>query len=84
MGYADFVQVDLGIVRGLAYYTGVVFEAFDRELVTNGLVIMKFIESGADTVRNYDASKIKKKALDELHDQLEKKVSREDRKALLA
>ena len=29
-GIADFVQVDLGIVRGLAYYTGVVFEAFDR------------------------------------------------------
>jgi histidyl-tRNA synthetase len=27
---ADFVKVDLGIVRGLAYYTGVVFEAFDR------------------------------------------------------
>jgi histidyl-tRNA synthetase len=26
----DFVQIDLGIVRGLAYYTGVVFEAFDR------------------------------------------------------
>ena len=29
-GLGDFVQVDLGIVRGLAYYTGVVFEAFDR------------------------------------------------------
>lgn len=29
-GLADFVQVDLGIVRGLAYYSGVVFEAFDR------------------------------------------------------
>jgi histidyl-tRNA synthetase len=29
-GLAEFVQVDLGIVRGLAYYTGVVFEAFDR------------------------------------------------------
>ena len=29
-GLADFVQVDLGIVRGLAYYTGTVFEAFDR------------------------------------------------------
>jgi histidyl-tRNA synthetase len=27
---ADFVRVDLGIVRGLAYYSGVVFEAFDR------------------------------------------------------
>ncbi len=29
-GLGDFVQVDLGIVRGLAYYTGIVFEAFDR------------------------------------------------------
>ncbi len=29
-GLSDFVQVDLRIVRGLAYYTGVVFEAFDR------------------------------------------------------
>jgi histidyl-tRNA synthetase len=30
-GLADYVKVDLGIVRGLAYYSGVVFEAFDRE-----------------------------------------------------
>jgi histidyl-tRNA synthetase len=30
MGLGDFVQVDLGVVRGLAYYTGFVFEAFDR------------------------------------------------------
>ena len=29
-GLADFVEVDLKIVRGLAYYSGVVFEAFDR------------------------------------------------------
>lgn len=29
-GMADYVKVDLGIVRGLAYYSGVVFEAFDR------------------------------------------------------
>ena len=29
-GLAEFVEVDLGIVRGLAYYSGVVFEAFDR------------------------------------------------------
>lgn len=28
-GLWDFVKVDPGIVRGLAYYTGVVFEAFD-------------------------------------------------------
>jgi len=30
MGLARFVTVDLGVVRGLAYYTGFVFEAFDR------------------------------------------------------
>ncbi len=29
MGLADFVEIDLTIVRGLAYYTGVVFELFD-------------------------------------------------------
>ncbi|NNE93088.1 MAG: histidine--tRNA ligase [Verrucomicrobiales bacterium] len=28
-GMGDFVQVDLSIVRGLAYYTGAVFEVFD-------------------------------------------------------
>ncbi len=28
-GLAEFVTVDLGIVRGLAYYTGAVFEIFD-------------------------------------------------------
>jgi histidyl-tRNA synthetase len=31
MGLGDFVTVDLGVVRGLAYYTGFVFEAFDRK-----------------------------------------------------
>jgi histidyl-tRNA synthetase len=31
MGLTDFVSVDLGVVRGLAYYTGFVFEAFDRK-----------------------------------------------------
>jgi histidyl-tRNA synthetase len=31
MGLGDFVQVDLGVVRGLAYYTGFVFEAYDRK-----------------------------------------------------
>lgn len=31
MKLADFVSVDLGVVRGLAYYTGFVFEAFDRK-----------------------------------------------------
>jgi histidyl-tRNA synthetase len=29
MGLGEFVQVDLTIVRGLAYYTGIVFELFD-------------------------------------------------------
>jgi len=29
-GRADFVAIDIGIVRGLAYYTGTVFEVFDR------------------------------------------------------
>ena len=31
MGLAPFVDVDLGVVRGLAYYSGFVFEAFDRK-----------------------------------------------------
>lgn len=31
MGLTRFVEVDLGVVRGLAYYTGFVFEAFDRK-----------------------------------------------------
>ena len=30
MGYADWCEVDLRIVRGLAYYTGIVFEVHDR------------------------------------------------------
>jgi histidyl-tRNA synthetase len=29
-GLVDFVAIDVGIVRGLAYYTGIVFEVFDR------------------------------------------------------
>ena len=29
-GAADFIRIDLSIVRGLAYYTGFVFEAFKR------------------------------------------------------
>lgn len=28
-GFSDFVRFDIGIVRGLAYYTGTVFEVFD-------------------------------------------------------
>jgi histidyl-tRNA synthetase len=30
-GLKQFVKVDYGVIRGLAYYTGVVFEAFDRK-----------------------------------------------------
>jgi histidyl-tRNA synthetase len=30
-GLRDFVKVDYHVIRGLAYYTGVVFEAFDRK-----------------------------------------------------
>ena len=30
LGLVDFVSIDVGIVRGLAYYTGIVFEVFDR------------------------------------------------------
>src|SRR5438874_41672 len=30
IGETDLVAIDVGIVRGLAYYTGIVFEAFDR------------------------------------------------------
>jgi histidyl-tRNA synthetase len=30
-GLADFVKVDYHVIRGLAYYTGVVFEAFDKK-----------------------------------------------------
>ena len=30
-GFANFVELDLSIVRGLAYYTGVVFEVFDSK-----------------------------------------------------
>jgi histidyl-tRNA synthetase len=31
MGLEEFVEVDLRIVRGLAYYTGIVFELFDAK-----------------------------------------------------
>jgi histidyl-tRNA synthetase len=30
-GLDPFVKVDYGVIRGLAYYTGIVFEAFDRK-----------------------------------------------------
>ena len=31
MGLGDFLEVDLSIVRGLAYYTGIVYELFDAK-----------------------------------------------------
>src|SRR5690349_24148890 len=31
MGLDEFVEIDLRIVRGLAYYTGIVFELFDAK-----------------------------------------------------
>src|SRR5215467_2506637 len=30
-GLADYVKIDYHVIRGLAYYTGIVFEAFDRK-----------------------------------------------------
>jgi histidyl-tRNA synthetase len=30
-GFGEFIELDLSIVRGLAYYTGVVFEVFDSK-----------------------------------------------------
>jgi histidyl-tRNA synthetase len=30
MGIADFCQFDIGVVRGLAYYTGIVYEIYDK------------------------------------------------------
>ncbi|KAF7804424.1 histidine--tRNA ligase, chloroplastic/mitochondrial isoform X1 [Senna tora] len=30
-GYSEWLQFDASVVRGLAYYTGIVFEGFDRE-----------------------------------------------------
>jgi histidyl-tRNA synthetase len=30
-GLGDYVRIDYGVIRGLAYYTGPVFEAFDRK-----------------------------------------------------
>jgi histidyl-tRNA synthetase len=31
MGFGDYLQFDSGVVRGLSYYTGTVFESFDAE-----------------------------------------------------
>jgi len=36
-GYADWLVFDASVVRGLAYYTGTVFEAFDREGVLRAI-----------------------------------------------
>lgn len=33
-GIKDWLVFDLGVVRGLSYYTGVVFEAFDRSVTS--------------------------------------------------
>lgn len=30
-GFGDWIQFDASVVRGLAYYTGIVFEGFDRQ-----------------------------------------------------
>ncbi|CAM8922828.1 unnamed protein product [Rhodiola kirilowii] len=30
-GYSDWIQFDASVVRGLAYYTGIVFEGFDKQ-----------------------------------------------------
>jgi histidyl-tRNA synthetase len=37
MGLAEFVDVDLSVVRGLAYYTGTVFELFDADRTLRAL-----------------------------------------------
>jgi histidyl-tRNA synthetase len=36
-GYADWLVFDASVVRGLAYYTGTVFEAFDKEGVLGAI-----------------------------------------------
>ncbi|MDB5049549.1 MAG: hisS [Fibrobacteres bacterium] len=30
LGYGDYLNLDLSVVRGLAYYTGIVFEVYDK------------------------------------------------------
>ncbi len=37
MGLGDFIDLDLTIVRGLAYYTGTVFELFDAQLALRAI-----------------------------------------------
>lgn len=36
-GISDWIQVDASVIRGLAYYTGTVFEAFDRQGVLRAI-----------------------------------------------
>ncbi|MDR0304977.1 MAG: histidine--tRNA ligase [Chitinispirillales bacterium] len=31
LGFSDYIEFDVSVVRGLAYYTGVVFEIFDKK-----------------------------------------------------
>jgi histidyl-tRNA synthetase len=37
LGFADYVVFDISIVRGLAYYTGIVFEIFDKKRTMRAL-----------------------------------------------
>ncbi|MDR0715695.1 MAG: histidine--tRNA ligase [Puniceicoccales bacterium] len=37
VGASEYIAIDLGIVRGLAYYTGFVFELFDRAMTSRAL-----------------------------------------------
>lgn len=37
MGWGPFIRIDLGIVRGLPYYTGFVFELFERREASRAL-----------------------------------------------
>ena len=52
-GLSDFVKIDYAVIRGLAYYTGVVFEAFDRKGVFRAIAgggrydnLLKLISAG--------------------------------------
>lgn len=55
-GLGDYVRVDPAIVRGLAYYTGTVFELFDRRMESRALagggrydeLVKKLSEDAAD------------------------------------
>lgn len=56
-GVAEFVEYDLKIVRGLAYYTGLVFEIFDRQKTLRALAgggrydqLLALLSDGATTL----------------------------------